>query len=85
MIALKPLKFKEPFIFSSERTIQKDLIEIEKKEIENIGILKAPKKSDFYKELFEACMEEYKKEVKENIQFMRTMRVILEKYGYQNM
>lgn len=84
MIALKPLKFKEPFIFSSERTIQKGPYRNrEKKEIENIGILKAPEKSDFYKELFEACMEEYNKEVKENIQFMRTMRVILEKYGYQ--
>ena len=84
MIALKPLKFKEPFIFSSERTIQKGPYRNrEKKEIENIGILKAPKKSPFYKELFEACMEETKKEVKESIQFMRTMRVILEKYGYQ--
>lgn len=84
MIALKPLKFREPFIFSSERTIQKGPYRNrEKKEIENIGILKAPKKSPFYKELFEACMEETKKEVKENIQFMRTMRVILEKYGYQ--
>jgi hypothetical protein len=84
MIALKPLKFREPFIFSSERTIQKGPYRNrEKEEIENIGILKAPKKSPFYKELFEACMEETKKEVKENIQFMRTMRIILEKYGYE--
>ena len=84
MIALKPLKFKETFIFSSERTIQKGPYRNRTKtEIENIGILKAPKKSAFYKELFEACLEESKKEVKENIQFMRTMRRMLEKYGYE--
>jgi len=84
MIALKPLKFKQPYIFSSERTIQKGPYRNRTKtEISNIGILKAPIKSDFYKELFEKCMEQCKSGVKENIQFMRTMREFLEKYNYE--
>lgn len=84
MIALKPLKFKEPFIFSSERTIQKGPYRHRTlKEVSNIGILKAPKKSDFYKELYEKCLDEGTNNVKENIQFMKTMRTILEKYNYQ--
>lgn len=84
MIALKPLKFKEPYIFSSERTIQKGPYRNRtKKEIANIGILKAPPKSDFYKTLFERCMEQGKSRVKENIQFMRTMRDVLDEFGFQ--
>ena len=84
MIALKPLKFREPYIFSSERTIQKGPYRNRTKtEIANIGILKAPPKSEFYKELFDRCIEEEKKGVKENIQFMRTMREVLEEYGFE--
>lgn len=84
MIALKPLMFKESYVFSSERTIQKGPYRNRTKtEIPNIGILKAPPKSDFYKELFDRCIEEGKKGVKENIQFMRTMRNVLEEYGFE--
>ena len=84
MIALKPLKFKQPFIFSAERTIQKGPYRNRtKKEISNIGILKAPPKSDFYKELFQLCMDKGTLGVKENIQFMRIMRQVLEKYKYE--
>ena len=84
MIALKPLKFRESYIFSSERTIQKGPYRNRTQtEIANIGILKAPPKSDFYKELFERCIEEEKKGVKENIQFMRTMRDVLKEYGFE--
>ena len=84
MIALKPLRFRDPYVFSSERTIQKGPYRNRTKtEISNIGILKAPPKSDFYKELFDRCIEEEKKGVKENIQFMRTMREVLEEYGFE--
>jgi hypothetical protein len=84
MIALKPLRFRDSYVFSSERTIQKGPYRNRTKtEISNIGILKAPPKSDFYKELFDRCIEEEKKGVKENIQFMRTMREVLEEYGFE--
>ena len=84
MIALKPLRFKEPYIFSSERTIQKGPYRNRTKtEIANIGILKAPPKSAFYKELFERCITEGEKGVKENIQFMRTMRNVLNEFGFE--
>lgn len=80
MIALKPLRFKEKFIFSSERTIQKGPYRNRTlTEIPNIGILKAPPKSEFYKELFEECIKTSNK-IKENIQLMRIMRNLLEKY-----
>lgn len=83
MICLKPLKFRERYIFSSERTIQKGPYRNRtKKEISNIGILKAPKHSPFYKELFEECLFVVQnKKIKENIQLMKIMRKYLDKYN----
>ena len=81
MIALKKLDFKEPFVFSSERTIQKGAYKNSEKYLANIGVLKAPKNSEFYKELYLNCIK--KTNITENIQFMRTMRNLLEKYKYQ--
>jgi hypothetical protein len=84
MIALKPLKFKEPYIFSSERTIQKGPYRNRKfEEIANIGILKAPPKSNFYKELYQRCMDKGGENLKENIQFMRIMRDVLEEFKFE--
>ena len=80
MIAIKQFDFKQPFVFSSERTIQKGPYRNRtKKEISNIGILKAPKHSEFYKELSELCISKIGK-VKETIQFMRINRELLDKY-----
>ncbi len=82
MIALKPLRFKEKFIFSSERTIQKGPYRNRtKKEISNIGILKAPPKSNFYKELFDKSLNKITK-ITENIQLMRINRDLIDKYNY---
>ena len=58
MIAIKKLDFNEPYVFSSERTIQEGAFKMQVKSVPNIGILKAPKHSAFYKELYEACMYE---------------------------
>ena len=82
MIALKLLDFKEPYVFSAERTIQKGPYRNRtKKEVPHIGILKAPKHSEFYKELSELCLSQIDK-VKETIQFMRILRTLLDKYKY---
>ena len=85
MIALKQFDFKEPYIFSSERTIQKGAYRNrDSKFVSNIGVLKAPKGSPFYKELYERCMEiENKKTNKDKLRYMRTLREMIAKYGYR--
>lgn len=80
MIALRKLDFEEPFVFSSERTIQKGAYKNSKPYVANIGVLKAPPKSEFYKELYEKCIKQTK--ITENIQFMRIMRKLVDKYNY---
>lgn len=83
MICLKKLDFKEDYIFSSERTIQKGQYRNRTKtEISNIGILKSPKNSDFYKEVFESCLEYRNRNKKHNnLEFMVLMRKFIEKYN----
>jgi hypothetical protein len=85
MIALKQFDFKEPYIFSSERTIQKGAFRNRKsKFVSNIGVLKAPKGSPFYKELYERCMLiENKKTNKDKLRYMRELRDMISKYGYE--
>ena len=84
MICLKKLDFKEPFIFSSERTIQKGAYKMVVKFVPNIGVLKAPPKSEFYRELFEKCMEYHKKsKSKEKITYMRLLREMIDEYKYK--
>ncbi len=85
MICIKPLKFKEPYVFSSERTIQKGPYRNRiQQEISNIGILKAPRYSKFYKELYEECINVIsKKKIKENIQLMKIMRKYLKIYDFE--
>jgi hypothetical protein len=83
MICLKKLNFKEPFVFSSERTIQKGAYAMKVKYVPNIGILKAPPKSEFYKELYEKCMEHHRKgKNKDKIKYMRILRDMIDKYNY---
>ena len=86
MICLKKLDFKEPFVFSSERTIQKGGLRNRKgTSTSNIGILKAPKKSEFYLELYEACLKivNRRKRARKPIEFMVLMRDYLKIYDYQ--
>lgn len=87
MIAIKPFDFEEPYVFSSERTIQGRELGVPfasyKKSVPNIGVLKAPKKSPFYKELYEACIQEEKlKKNKDKLRYMRLMRTMIDKYNY---
>ena len=85
MIALKQFDFQEPYIFSSERTIQKGAYRNRNsKFVSNIGVLKAPQGSPFYKELYERCMEiENKKKNKDKLRYMRTLRDMISEYGYE--
>ncbi len=85
MIALKKFNFKEPYIFSSERVMQEGglIFKDKRKYNANIGVLKAPKGSPFYKELYERCMKiENKKNNKDKLRYMRVLREMIEKYNY---
>ena len=83
MMCVRPFDFKQDYVFSSERTIQKGAYALKVPYVP-IGILKAPKKSPFYKELYEACLEHHKKGVnKDKIKYMRMLRTMIEKYNYQ--
>ena len=85
MIALKQFNFNEPYIFSSERTIQKGAFRNRNSTyVSNIGVLKAPKGSPFYKELYERCIEiENKKTNKDKLRYMRELRDMIAKYRYE--
>jgi hypothetical protein len=79
MICLKKLNFKEKYIFSSERTIQKGGLRNRKGTFtSNIGILKAPRKSPFYLKVYLECMKKIKKRGRalKPIEFM----VLMKKY-----
>lgn len=83
LICIKKLDFKDEFVFSSERTIQKGAYKMKVKYVPNIGVLKAPPKSPFYKELYEKCLAHHKKGInKDKIKYMRILREIIDKYGY---
>ena len=83
LIALKKFDFDEPFVFSSERTIQKGAYRLKQKFVPNIGVLKAPPKSAFYKELYNKCMIYHQKGTnKDKIKYMRILRQMILKYNY---
>ena len=83
MICIKKLSFNEPYIFSSERTIQKGAYKMSVKYVPNIGILKAPPKSEFYKTLYEKCLaHEHKKTNKDKIKYMRILREHITNYNF---
>ena len=86
MICLKKLNFKEPYIFSSERTIQKGGLRNRKGTFtSNIGILKAPKKSEFYLKVYEESIKKIKKKGKSSkpIEFMVLMKKYIPAYNLQ--
>ena len=73
-----------PFIFSSERTIQKGAFKMEAEYVANIGFLKAPIGSDFYRELIDRCMKiQARGKNKDKIRYMRVLREMIVKYDYQ--
>ena len=81
MIAVKRFNFKEPYIFSSERTIQEGAYASYSPLVPNIGVLKAPAKSEFYKEAFEKSMEYNKKNKNDDkLKYMKMLRNLIKKY-----
>ena len=83
MIAIKKLDFKEPYVFSSERTIQKGAYKMSVPLVPNIGVLKAPKGSEFYLELYNKCIEiQSRGKNQDKIKYMRVLREMIEQYGY---
>ena len=84
MICIKSFDFKEPFVFSSERTMNNGAFKMEVPHVPNIGILKAPKGSPFYKELHDRCIElEKKKTNTDKLKYMRVLRKMIDKYRYK--
>ena len=83
MICLRPFRFREKYIFSAERTIQiGPYMNREFKEVSHNGILKAPKKSKFYLELYNYCLENTKK-IKKNTSLLVHMRNMINDYGLE--
>ena len=83
MIALKVFDFDKDYVFSSERTIQEGAYASQAKYVVNIGVLKAPPKSEFYKELYEKSLD-YNKKGKNNdkLKYMKMLRKLIKKYDY---
>ena len=73
-----------PFIFSSERTIQRGAYKMSVEYVANIGFLKAPIGSAFYKQLIEKCESiQVKGKNKDKIRYMRVLRDMIKKWGYE--
>lgn len=87
MIAIKKMNFKAPYVFSSERVMKNGAFALKDKSIDyvaNIGILKAPKNSPFYLELFNKCMEHQKKGInKDKLKYMRFLKDQIKEYKYE--
>ena len=84
MICIKPFDFKELYVFSSERTIQKGAYKMKVKKVANINFLKSPKGSPFFKELYETCMEHHRNKTNQDkIKYMRMARDLIKKYKYE--
>lgn len=84
MIALKVFDFDQDFVFSSERTIQEGAYKSNAKFNPNIGVLKAPPKSDFYKEAYEKCLEYNKKNKNDDkLKYMKMLRKLIKTYKYE--
>ena len=82
MIALKLFDFKEDYVFSSERTMQSGPFASYDKKVPNIGVLKAPKGSEFYLEAFNKCQEFNKKNKNDDkLKYMKMVRKLIYKRG----
>jgi hypothetical protein len=83
MICIKALDFKEEYVFSSERTIKEGAFSSNVPYVPNIGILKAPKGSEFYRELHDRCIELEEKKINDDkLKYMRVLRKMIIKYNY---
>jgi len=86
MIALKVFDFDKDYVFSSERTIQEGAYASKAKYVVNIGVLKSPPKSEFYKELYEKSLD-YNKKGKNNdkLKYMKCLENSLKNTIMANM
>ena len=85
MICMRPFDFKEPYVFASERTIQKGAYKMSVPFVANINFLKSPKGSPFFKELFDTCMNvDKKKKNKEKIKYMGLASQMIEKNNFKS-
>jgi len=85
MIALRKFPFeKYDYVFSSEATVQSGTLKSKNKQATNIGVLKAPKGSEFYKKLIEKCEHKMKSNgIKKKTTLMKLLRDMIDKYNYQ--
>jgi hypothetical protein len=85
MIAVRPFPFNEyEYVFSSEATVQSGTYKMKEKAVTNIGVLKAPKKSQFYKELLENCDKKLARgPLKKKTELMKDLREQVKRYGFE--
>ena len=84
MIAIKMFDFKEDYVFSSERTIQEGAYKSRSKKVPNIGVLKAPKGSQFYLEAYNKCLEFNKDHKNEDkLKYMKMLRALIKKHNME--
>lgn len=82
MVCLKKFDFKEKYVFSSERTIQQGAFRHRTKLfVPNIGVLKAPRYSKFYKELFDKCIKKLR--INSNLMFMNILKNQITDYKFE--
>jgi hypothetical protein len=84
MIAIKMFDFNEEYLFSSERTLQEGAFASHSKKVANIGVLKAPKGSLFYKEAYEKCSKYNKRNKNEDkLKYMKMLKELIKKHNMQ--
>jgi len=84
MICLKRFDTDEEYIISSESTMATGRFKSKMPYISNIGILKAPKGSLFYKDLYETCSNyNSNNENNDKLLYMKIFRKKVIKYNYE--
>ena len=85
MIAIRKYDFSEPFIFSSERTIQRGAFKSILEMVPNIGIIKAPAGSAFFKDCYEKSLEFNTLNTNsDKLKYMKLFRKLIKKYNYES-
>ena len=80
MIALKKFDFKDEYVFSSERTMQSGPFASYLPLVPNIGVIKAPKGSQFFLDAYNKCSEFNKKNNnKDKLKYMKMLRKMIVK------
>ena len=84
MICLKQFDTNDDYIISSEYTMASGAFKSKLPYISNIGILKSPKNSLFYKDLYETCSNyQFNKTNNDKLKYMKIFRKKVIKYGYE--